>query len=126
MKPAITKVLQRLLAPIQKEFEASSEWQEVPSHPPPYSSIHPLSIPNLTNFFSPSQIEKAAYPPPPVEEKKKKVKKDKGSRHPGAAKKGSEEQADQGKAPAEASATDVGSAAAEALEKLNVDGGTAA
>jgi len=46
-----------LLGPIQAAFQASSEWQE---------------------------IEKLAYPPA-VPEKKKKEKKDKGSRHPGAA-----------------------------------------
>lgn len=44
-----------LLAPVQAEFEASSEWQE---------------------------IEKQAYPPPEVKKKEKKVK-DKGSKHPG-------------------------------------------
>ncbi|TLS25136.1 hypothetical protein PpBr36_07034 [Pyricularia pennisetigena] len=57
LKPATTKALLELLTPIQAEFEASKEWQEV--------------------------TEKA-YPP---EEKKKKEKKikNKGTRHPGAA-----------------------------------------
>jgi tyrosyl-tRNA synthetase len=51
--------LNKLLAPIQADFEASEEWQKV---------------------------EKLAYPPPPAVEKKVKVKKDKGSRFPGGAK----------------------------------------
>lgn len=46
----------KLLAPIQAEFQASGEWQE---------------------------IEKQAYPPPEVKKKEKKVK-DKGSKRPGA------------------------------------------
>ena len=45
------------MAPIQAEFQASTEWQEV---------------------------EKKAYPPPEVKKKQKKVK-DKGSRHPDSA-----------------------------------------
>ncbi|KAH6679938.1 tyrosyl-tRNA synthetase [Plectosphaerella plurivora] len=58
LKPAMTKAINELLAPIQAEFQASKEWQEVTLK---------------------------AYPP---EEKPKKVKKvkDKGSRHPGAGK----------------------------------------
>ena len=47
-----------LLEPIQADFKTSKEWQEV---------------------------ETKAYPPPVVVKKEKKVK-DKGSRHPGAAK----------------------------------------
>lgn len=47
-----------LLEPIQAEFQASQEWQDV---------------------------EKKAYPPPEVKKKDKKVK-DKGSKHPGAGK----------------------------------------
>ncbi|KAK1760168.1 tyrosyl-tRNA synthetase [Echria macrotheca] len=58
LKPAVSKALNALLAPIQAAYQASKEWQEVTLK---------------------------AYPP---EEKKKKVKKvkDKGSRYPGAAK----------------------------------------
>ncbi len=56
LKSAVTTALTELLAPCQKEFLASKEWQE---------------------------IEKAAYPPAEPEKKKKKVK-DKGTRHPGA------------------------------------------
>lgn len=57
LKPAVTAALMDLLAPIQAEFQASKEWQE---------------------------IEQKAYPPPPSEKKKVKKPKDKGSRHPGA------------------------------------------
>jgi tyrosyl-tRNA synthetase len=58
LKGAVTKALVDLLTPIQAEFQASAEWQEV---------------------------EKRAYPPAePV--KKKKTPKDKGSRYPGAVK----------------------------------------
>lgn len=56
LKGAITKALVDLLMPIQTEFKASSEWQEV---------------------------EKKAYPPAEPA-KKKKTPKDKGSRYPGA------------------------------------------
>lgn len=56
LKPAVTKALLELMAPIQAEFRASKEWQEV--------------------------TEKA-YPPPEVKKKEKKVK-NKGTRHPGA------------------------------------------
>lgn len=44
------------MAPIQAEFQASKEWQE---------------------------ITEKAYPPPPPPQKKVKKPKDKGSRHPG-------------------------------------------
>jgi tyrosyl-tRNA synthetase len=59
LKPAVTKALCELMAPIQAAFAQSKEWQE---------------------------IALKAYPPP--EEAKKKVKKvkDKGSRHPGPGK----------------------------------------
>ncbi|KAI4778984.1 tyrosyl-tRNA synthetase [Aureobasidium sp. EXF-3400] len=60
LKPAVTDALNKLLAPIQADFESNEEWQKV---------------------------EKLAYPPPPAPEKKVKVKKDKGSKFPGAAKK---------------------------------------
>ncbi|KAL8342598.1 hypothetical protein RB598_004125 [Gaeumannomyces tritici] len=56
LKPAVTKGLLELMAPIQAEFQASKEWQEV--------------------------TEKA-YPPPEVKKKEKKVK-NKGTRHPRA------------------------------------------
>jgi tyrosyl-tRNA synthetase len=60
LKPAVTEALNKLLQPIQADFEVNEEWQKV---------------------------EKLAYPPPPAPEKKVKVKKDKGSKFPGAAKK---------------------------------------
>jgi tyrosyl-tRNA synthetase len=56
IKPAITRELNALLAPIQEAFQASKEWQE---------------------------IAEKAYPPPPKKEKKVK---NKGTRYPGAAK----------------------------------------
>jgi tyrosyl-tRNA synthetase len=59
LKPAVTKALTELLEPVQKEFMATPEWQE---------------------------IEQKAYPPPPAEKKKEKKKKDKGAFHPGAKK----------------------------------------
>lgn len=58
LKPAIAEALVELLAPIQKAFQESKEWQE---------------------------NEKKAYPPPEEKKKVKKVK-DKGTRHPGAQK----------------------------------------
>lgn len=57
LKAAVTSALVALMAPIQQEFQASPEWQD---------------------------IEKKAYPPPPTEQKKKKPPKDRGSRYPGA------------------------------------------
>lgn len=57
LKPAITEAPIFLLEPIQAEFQASEEWQE---------------------------IEKKAHSPPPVEEKKKQWK-DNGSRYPDGA-----------------------------------------
>lgn len=91
LKPAIIAALHRLLAPIQEEFTSSTEWQE---------------------------IEKKAYP---VEEPKKKVKKvkNKGTRHPGAAKE-SEKEAEEGKEIKDATQEDVGKSASEAIEKLSV------
>lgn len=56
LKAGVTAALNELLAPIQAEFQASQEWQE---------------------------IEKQAYPPAEPGKKGKKVK-DKGTRHPGA------------------------------------------
>ncbi|KAL4941053.1 hypothetical protein BDV06DRAFT_223466 [Aspergillus oleicola] len=58
LKPAVTKALTSLMAPITEAYNASPEWQE---------------------------ITLQAYPPPVVEKKVKKVK-DKGSKHPGAQK----------------------------------------
>ncbi len=58
LKPAAAEALTRLMAPIYEAYQASPEWQE---------------------------ITLKAYPPPVVLKKQKKVK-DKGSRHPGAAK----------------------------------------
>ena len=57
MKAGVAAALISLLEPIQTDFQASQEWQE---------------------------IERQAYPPPETKKKEKKVK-DKGSRHPGAA-----------------------------------------
>ncbi|CAO2654458.1 Nn.00g111910.m01.CDS01 [Neocucurbitaria sp. VM-36] len=56
LKPAVTEALNKLLEPVQAEFQASKEWRE---------------------------IETMAYPPPPPEKKKEKKKKDKGTFHPG-------------------------------------------
>jgi tyrosyl-tRNA synthetase len=56
LKPAVSKVLNELLAPIQAAFAASKEWQEVADR---------------------------AYPPPPKKEKKVK---NRGTRFPGAQK----------------------------------------
>jgi len=55
LKPAITKALQDLLAPIQAAYQASPEWQE---------------------------ITLKAYPPEEKKKKEKKVK-NKGTRYPG-------------------------------------------
>ncbi|KAL8721704.1 MAG: hypothetical protein Q9225_001654 [Loekoesia sp. 1 TL-2023] len=56
LKPAVAKALSGLLEPIQEEYQASPEWQE---------------------------IANKAYPPPEVKKKEKKVK-DRGTRFPGA------------------------------------------
>lgn len=66
LKPAVTTALLALLAPIQADFEKSSEWQD---------------------------LTLKAYPPPEVKTKDKKVK-DKGSRHPGRAGPGAKPGAD--------------------------------
>ena len=60
LKPAVTKTLIELTAPIQEAFQKSSEWQE---------------------------IALKAYPPPEKKVKEKKVK-DKGTRHPVRSKEG--------------------------------------
>jgi tyrosyl-tRNA synthetase len=58
LKSGVTTALIELLTPIQADFQASKEWQEV---------------------------EKRAYPPPPAPEKKKKKQKGLGTKYPGAA-----------------------------------------
>lgn len=70
----MAKGLSEIMEPIQAEFTSSKEWQE---------------------------ITEKAYPPPPAPIKKKKIK-DKGSRHPGAAKAAAEGAAQ----PAEAAKTE--------------------
>lgn len=95
LKSAVVPALLELLAPIQAAFQASEEWQK---------------------------IEKQAYPPPP--EKKKKEKKDKGSRHPGAAKaaNGAVEAKPDGSVTGQGSAeVSVGKTVDEALEKLDLE-----
>lgn len=94
LKPAVTAALCRLLEPIQAEFQASTEWQE---------------------------IEKKAYPAEVPKEKKVKQKKDKGSRYPVA--KASETQAEEGKDVNAEPTTqaDVGKSAAEAMDKLSMN-----
>ncbi|EXJ95242.1 tyrosyl-tRNA synthetase [Capronia coronata CBS 617.96] len=92
LKAGATAALTELLAPIQAEFQASPEWQE---------------------------IEKKAYPPAEPT-KKKKQPKDKGSRHPGAANIKSNPDGSvegQGKEKVE-----VGKTAEEALSKLEING----
>lgn len=60
LKPAVTKALNELLAPIQQAFQASEEWK---------------------------QVTERAYPPVEDDKKKKKKQpKDKGSRYPGGGK----------------------------------------
>lgn len=92
LKAGTTAALIDLLAPIQAEFQASPEWQE---------------------------IEKKAYPPAEPA-KKKKQPKDKGSKYPGAAKvktnpDGSVEGEDKKK-------IEVGKTAEEAISKLEING----
>lgn len=112
LKPAINTALRRLLDPIQNEFNASLEWQEV------FSPLLP-STPRKPTTNTP-QIEKNAYPAEAPKEKKQKVKKDKGSKYPGGAK-GSETQAEEGKDAADATTGDVGKSASEAMGKLAVE-----
>ncbi|MCJ1436874.1 hypothetical protein MMC27_006256 [Xylographa pallens] len=66
LKAGVSAALVALLEPIQADFKASKEWQD---------------------------IEMKAYPPAETKKKEKKVK-DKGSRHPGAVTKGVEAQLD--------------------------------
>ncbi|KIX05844.1 tyrosine-tRNA ligase [Rhinocladiella mackenziei CBS 650.93] len=92
LKAGVTAALVDLLAPIQAEFQASPEWQD---------------------------IEKKAYPPAEPA-KKKKQPKDKGSRYPGAVPltaKPDGSMGGEGKEEAE-----VGKTAAEAMSKLEVNG----
>ncbi|KAJ5676506.1 tyrosyl-tRNA synthetase [Penicillium maclennaniae] len=92
LKPAVTAALCRLLAPIQKEYQESTEWQEVRYHT-------------------------AAFCLPRRRPEGKKKKKDKGTRHPGA-----RAQAEEGKDVSKEPATeaDVGKSAADAMDKLAV------
>ncbi|KAJ9642616.1 tyrosine-tRNA ligase [Exophiala oligosperma] len=95
LKAGVTAALNELLAPIQADYEASAEWQE---------------------------IEKKAYPPPePV--KKKKQPKNKGTRYPGAGNVQANPDgtvAGEGKEQVE-----VGKTAEDAMSKLEIDGQTA-
>lgn len=93
LKPAVTNALISILEPIQADFQASPEWQE---------------------------IEKKAYPP--VEpEKKAKVKKvkNKGDKYPGAAKK-VEAQPDGSVEGEGKQETDLGTSTADTLNDLSL------
>ncbi|KAF1848254.1 Nucleotidylyl transferase [Cucurbitaria berberidis CBS 394.84] len=91
LKPAVTEALNKLLEPVQAEFQASAEWKE---------------------------IETKAYPPPPAEKKKEKKKKDKGTFHPG---KKVEAKPDGHVEGEDKAAVDVGSASGEkAIENLTL------
>ncbi|OAL40249.1 hypothetical protein AYO20_00669 [Fonsecaea nubica] len=92
LKAGATAALVELLAPIQAEFQASPEWQE---------------------------IEKKAYPPPePV--KKKKQPKDKGTRYPGAANISAKPDGSiEGKGKEE---VEVGKTAEQAISNLDING----
>ncbi|RVX74395.1 hypothetical protein B0A52_01521 [Exophiala mesophila] len=92
LKSGASDALVALLAPIQEEFQASQEWQD---------------------------IEKKAYPPAEPAMKKKKQPKDKGTRHPGAGNlKTKADGSVQGPGKEEA---EVGKSAEEAISKLNID-----
>lgn len=92
LKAGTTAALVDLLAPIQKEFQASPEWQE---------------------------IEKKAYPPAEPTKKKKQAK-DKGSKYPGAGSiKSKPDGSIEGK---DAQEIGVGKNAEEAMAKLAVNG----
>ncbi|KAH0288293.1 tyrosyl-tRNA synthetase [Aureobasidium namibiae CBS 147.97] len=93
LKPAVTEALNKLLQPIQADFQANEEWQKV---------------------------EKLAYPPPPAPEKKVKVKKDKGSKFPGAAKKDVVAQPDGHVEGSDSAEVNVGKAE-EGLKNLDVE-----
>jgi tyrosyl-tRNA synthetase len=92
LKTGATEALVELLAPIQEEFQASSEWQD---------------------------IEKKAYPPAEPAKKEKK-KKDKGSRYPGAGNvQATLDGSLEGKGKEK---VEVGESAGEALSQLNING----
>jgi tyrosyl-tRNA synthetase len=92
LKAGTTAALIDLLAPIQAEFQASPEWQE---------------------------IEKKAYPPAEPA-KKKKQPKDKGSRYPGAPNvKTNPDGSVEGKGKEE---VEVGKTAVDAMSKLEING----
>ena len=94
LKGAVTTSLVALLGPIQAEFQASSEWQD---------------------------IERKAYPPPPA---KKKKEKKLGTRYPGggAAGEGASAKADGSVQGTAANQVSVGTGVDEAMEKLDVAG----
>ncbi len=91
LKTGVANALLSVLEPIQADFQASSEWQE---------------------------IERKAYPQPETKKKEKKVK-DKGSKHPGAAK-GVEAQPDGSVEGRGKDQVNLGTGAEEAMEKLDV------
>lgn len=91
LKSGVANALTALLEPIQSDFQASQEWQA---------------------------IEKKAYPPLETKKKEKKVK-DKGSRHPGAAK-GVEAQPDGHVEGEGKTQVDLGSGAEVAMDILDV------
>lgn len=91
LKPAITKALINLLKPIQGEYQASTEWQE---------------------------IAIKAYPPEETKKKEKKVK-DRGTRFPGS--KGGVEAKPDGHVEGEAKEqVNLGTGAEEAMDKLGI------
>jgi len=89
----VANALISLLEPIQADFQASSEWQD---------------------------IEKKAYPPPETKKKEKKVK-DKGSKHPGAAQ-GVQALPDGSVEGRLKDQVNLGTGVDEAMEKLDVNG----
>lgn len=91
LKSGVTNALSALLEPIQADFQASQDWQAV---------------------------EKKAYPAPETKKKEKKVK-DKGSKHPGAAK-GVEAQPDGHVEGEGKTQVDLGSGAESAMDKLDI------
>lgn len=99
LKSSVTRALVDLLRPIQAEFQASQEWQDV---------------------------ERKAYPPAETG-KKKKTPKDKGSRYPGASNFSSEKSAGSTQSSdiprAAAAAAELGNNLDEAMGKLEVDRG---
>ncbi|CAO1597301.1 Tyrosine--tRNA ligase cytoplasmic, variant 2 [Xanthoria calcicola] len=91
LKPAIIKAVVNLLQPLQEEYLASAEWQE---------------------------IANKAYPPPETKKKEKKVK-DRGTKFPGS--KGVVEAKPDGHVEGEAKdQVNLGTGAAEAMENLDI------